>query len=120
KVIIAIQSTPEIQVNVPNKTRLYQPEAGLRQYAIEHKMNPEKFSVITEAEKTRDIRFYHGGIERKEDPRKYHKFLTDRERLIGEELLRRGILKSGLSTAWLDNLMEKWEKIHTQFIQIFS
>ncbi|RIB02833.1 hypothetical protein C2G38_2226721 [Gigaspora rosea] len=109
KVIIAIQSTPEIQVNVPNKTRLYQPEAGLRQYAIEHKMNPEKFSVITEAEKTR-----------KEDPRKYHKFLTDRERLIGEELLRRGILKSGLSTAWLDNLMEEWEKIHTQFIQIFS
>ncbi|CAG8856664.1 30094_t:CDS:1, partial [Gigaspora margarita] len=72
-----------IQVSVPNKTCLYQPESGLRQYAIEHKMDPEKFSVITEAEKNRwttrcfrgdlerDIRFYRGGIERKEDPRKY-------------------------------------------------
>ncbi|CAG8621364.1 10364_t:CDS:1, partial [Ambispora leptoticha] len=96
----------------PNKTRLYQ-------YAIEHKMDPEKFSIVTEAEKNRwdgecfredlerDIRFYRGGIERKEDTRKYHKFLTDRDRLVGEELLRRGIIKSGLSTAWLDDLMEE-------------
>ncbi|CAG8648303.1 3504_t:CDS:2, partial [Paraglomus occultum] len=68
----------------------------------------------------RDIRFYRGGIERKEDPRKYRKFLTDRDGLVGEELLRQGILKSGLSTAWLDDLMEEWEKIHAQFIQIFS
>ncbi|CAG8634728.1 9928_t:CDS:1, partial [Diversispora eburnea] len=60
------------------------------------------------------------GIKRKEDPRKYHKFLTDRERLIGEELLRRGILKSGLSTAWLDELMKEWEKTYNQFVQIFS
>ncbi|CAG8831146.1 16248_t:CDS:1, partial [Gigaspora rosea] len=66
------------------------------------------------------IRFYRGGIERKEDPRKYRKFLTDRERLVGEELLRQGILKSGLSTAWLDDLMEEWEKINAQFMQIFS
>ncbi|CAG8649125.1 2444_t:CDS:1, partial [Paraglomus occultum] len=83
KVIIAVQCLPEIQVSVPNKTRLYQPEAGLRQYAIEHGMDPEKFSVITEAEKNRwamgcfredlerDIRFYRGGIERQEDTRKY-------------------------------------------------
>ncbi|CAG8474032.1 10299_t:CDS:2, partial [Ambispora leptoticha] len=103
---------------------------SLRQYAIEHGIDPEKFSVITEAEKKRwdgecfrgdlerDIRFYKGGINRKEDTRKYHKFLTDRERLVGEELLRQGILKSGLSTAWLDNLMEEWEKIHAQFTQI--
>ena len=33
------------------------------------------------------------------DPRKYHKFLTDRERLIGKELLRHGILESRLSTS---------------------
>ncbi|CAG8629560.1 11116_t:CDS:2 [Funneliformis caledonium] len=76
----------------PNKTRLYQ-------YAIEHKMDPEKFSIITEAEKNRwdggyfrenlerDIQFYRGGIERKKDTKKYHKFLTDRDRLVGEELL---------------------------------
>ncbi|RHZ86757.1 hypothetical protein Glove_46g31 [Diversispora epigaea] len=132
KIIIAVQSLPETEGRIPNKTRLYQPEASLRQYAIEHKMDPEKFSVITEAEKKRwamgcfpadlerDIRCYQGGIKRKEDPRKYHKFLTDRERLVGEELLRRGILKSGLSTAWVDDLMEEWEKTYNQFVQIFN
>ncbi|CAG8825207.1 21200_t:CDS:1, partial [Gigaspora rosea] len=104
----------------------------LEQYAIEHGLDPEKFTVITEAEKKRwsmgcfredlerDIRFYRGGIERKEDPRKYRKFLTDRDRIIGEELLRRSILKSGLSTAWLDNLMEEWEKTYNQFVQILA
>lgn len=103
----------------------------LYKYAIEHGEDPEKFSIITEAEKNRwamecfrddlerDIRFYQGALERKENPRKYHKFLTDRDRLIGEELLRCGILKSGLSTAWLDDLMKEWGKnpysIHTNF-----
>ncbi|CAG8653330.1 4182_t:CDS:1, partial [Diversispora eburnea] len=130
KVIIAIQNLLKTQVRVsnkicnssipktdPNKTRLYQ-------HAVKHKIDPEKFAVIAEAEKKRwdgkcfcgdlerDIRFYRGEIERKEDPRKYHKFLTDRERLVGEELLRRSIIKSGLSTAWLDDLMNEWEKIH--------
>ncbi|RHZ50849.1 hypothetical protein Glove_490g14 [Diversispora epigaea] len=136
KVMIAIQSSLENQVSVINKTcnssisdtnpnKIYQ-------YAIEQGLDPKKFSVITKAEKDRwtmgcfcddlerDIRYYQGGIKRKEDPRKYHKFLTDRDRLVGEELLRRGILKSDLSTAWLDGLMEEWEKIHTQFVQIFS
>ncbi|CAG8652220.1 4178_t:CDS:2, partial [Diversispora eburnea] len=94
KVIIAIQSLLEIQVSVPNKTHLYQPE--------------------------RDIRYYRGGIKRNEDTRKYHKFLTDRERLVGEELLRCDIQKSSLSTAWLDDLMKEWEEIYTQFIQMFS
>ena len=84
-------------------------------------MDPEEFSIITEAEKNRwtmgcfrgdlerDIRFYRGGIERQEDTRKYRKFLTDRS-----------IVKSGLSTTWLDDLMKEWEEIHTQFVQIFS
>ncbi|CAG8584934.1 2687_t:CDS:2, partial [Diversispora eburnea] len=132
KVIIAVQSLPETQGGIPNKTHLYQPEVGLCQYAIEHKMDPEKFSVITEAEKKRwtmgcfrgdlerDIRCYREGIKRNEDTRKYHKFLTDRDRLVSEELLHCGILKSGLCTAWLDDLMEEWEKIHTQFTQIFN
>lgn len=44
----------------------------------------------------RDIGFYRGAIERKEDPRKYYTFLTDHERLIDEELLRHGILESRL------------------------
>ncbi|RHZ81474.1 hypothetical protein Glove_120g239 [Diversispora epigaea] len=85
-------------------------ETSLHQYAIEHEMDPKKFSVITEVEKKRwtmryfrgdlerDIYCYQGGIKKKENPRKYHKFLTDRERLVGKELLRHDILKSGLST----------------------
>ncbi|RHZ77910.1 hypothetical protein Glove_168g306 [Diversispora epigaea] len=135
KIIIAIQSLPEIKVSMSNKTRSSisgNNPNKIYQYAIEHKMDPEKFSIITEAEKKRwtmgcfpadlerDIRFYRGGIKRNEDTRKYHKFLTDRERLVGEDLLRRGILKSGLSTAWLDDLVEEWEEIHSQFIQMFS
>ncbi|CAG8623695.1 1348_t:CDS:1, partial [Diversispora eburnea] len=138
KVIIAVQSLPETQIVVPNKiytssiSKTNPNKNHLYQYAIEHGINPKEFSIITEAEKNgwamgcfrgdlkRDICFYRGGIERKEDPRKYREFLTDRERLVGEELSRRGILKSGLSTEWLDNLMEEWEKIHTQFVQIFN
>ncbi|CAG8733546.1 7526_t:CDS:2, partial [Racocetra fulgida] len=108
-------------------TTPYLAHVGLRQYAIEHGMDPEEFSIITEAERNRwaigcfpadlerDIRFYRGGIESKEDPGKYREFLTDRERLVGEELLRRSMVKSGLSTAWLDNLMEEWEKTYNQF-----
>ncbi|RHZ55608.1 hypothetical protein Glove_413g20 [Diversispora epigaea] len=34
-----------------------------------------------------------------------------------DKLLRRGILKSGLSTAWLDDLMEEWEKTYNQFVE---
>ncbi|CAG8601067.1 11566_t:CDS:2, partial [Diversispora eburnea] len=98
KVIIAIQnSLLKTQVAVLIKNRLYQ-------YAIDHGIDPKEFLIITEAERNR----------------KYHKFLTDRDKLVGEKLSRRGILKSGLSTAWLDELMEKWEKIHTQFTQIFG
>ncbi|CAG8616022.1 8696_t:CDS:2 [Diversispora eburnea] len=115
KVIIAKQSLPEIQVSVPNKIQ---------------EVKPKKFLSITEAEKKRwamgcfpadlerDIRLYREGIKRNEDTRKYHKY--NRDRLVGEELLRRGILKSGLSTAWLDELMKEWKGIHIQFTQIFS
>ncbi|GBB85395.1 hypothetical protein RclHR1_11950003 [Rhizophagus clarus] len=117
--------TPIPRTNINKMECLYQ-------YAVEHGLDPEKFSIVTEADKKRwagesfrgilevDMGFYCGAIERKEDPRKYHKFLTDRERMIGEELLRRGILESRKSTAWLDNLMKEWEKTHTQFIQVFG
>ena len=95
-------------------------------------MNLKEFLIITKAEKNkwtmrcfhkdlkRDIHFYYGKIERKKDTRKYHKFLTDQNRLVGEELLHCNIAKSGLSTVWLDDLMKEWKEIHTQFIQIFS
>ncbi|CAG8515952.1 12690_t:CDS:2 [Acaulospora colombiana] len=105
---ISEESTEGSQESVSNKPRETEPRSSthpnkncLYQYDIKHGMNPEKFAVITEAEKKRwdgecfhedlkrDIRFYRSGIERKEDPRKYREFLTDRERLVGEELLRR-------------------------------
>ena len=54
----------------------------------------------------------------RENSRKYHKFLTDRDRLIGEEVLRRGILENRLSTAWLDDLMKEWGKNHTQLANL--
>ncbi|CAH1769242.1 9556_t:CDS:1, partial [Entrophospora sp. SA101] len=73
-------------------------------YAIEHREeDPEQFLTVTEAEKKnvsivnwkRDMHFYQSAIEEGEDPKKYLK-LTDWDRLIGEELLRRSILKIGL------------------------
>ncbi|RHZ54577.1 hypothetical protein Glove_426g11 [Diversispora epigaea] len=93
KVIIAIQSLPEMsnktQSPIPstNPNKIYQPEAERNRWAMG--------CFPTDLE--RDIRFYRGGIKRNEDIRKYHKFLTDRDRLIDEELLHRSILKSGLS-----------------------
>ena len=55
----------------------------------------------------RDIHFYHGEIERKEDSRKYREFLTDWGRLVSKELSHYSILKSGLGTKWLNDLMEE-------------
>ena len=100
----------------------------LYQYAIEYGLDPEKFSIVTEAEKKRwadkifcgklerEIGLYRGAIERKEDPRKYYTFLTDRDRLISEEILRCALLERHISSAWLDNIMKEWEQAHTQFI----
>ncbi|CAG8607480.1 7533_t:CDS:2, partial [Diversispora eburnea] len=125
KVIIAIQSLPEIQVSVPNKisnSLIHPNKTRLYQYAIKHEMDPEKSLVITEAEKKRwtmgcfrgdlerDICCYREGIKRNEDTRKYHKFLTDWKRLTGEELLHHGILKSGLTE---DATMVAWLKEST-------
>ncbi|CAG8587102.1 11261_t:CDS:2 [Paraglomus brasilianum] len=97
-------SLPETQIVAPNKiytssiSKIDPNKNRLYQYAIEHGINPKEFSIITEAEKNRwTMECFH------------------RERLVGEELLRQAILKSGLSTAWLDDLMEK---IHAQFTQI--
>ncbi|CAG8649642.1 5113_t:CDS:1 [Ambispora gerdemannii] len=118
-------SLPETQIVLPNKiytssiSKTDPNKNCLYQYVIEHGINPKEFSTIIETEKNRwtmgcfrgdlerNIHFYRGGIERKEDSRKYHKFLTDWERLIGKELLRQGILESGLSTTWLNDLMEE-------------
>jgi len=78
KCVIKISKFPETQVRVPNKisnSPIYPNKTCLYQYAIEHKIDPDKFSVITEAEKKRwsmgcfrgdlerDIRFYRGGMK---------------------------------------------------------
>ncbi|CAG8594813.1 10679_t:CDS:2 [Diversispora eburnea] len=124
KVITAVQS-------LSNKTQSLIPRTNpnkIYQYAIKYKIDPEKFSVITEAEKKRwtmdcfcsdlekDICYYQGEIKRKEDPKKYHKFLTDRDRLVGKELLCCGILKSGLnpeSQNWNISLKTEISVIHS-------
>ncbi|CAG8578106.1 4471_t:CDS:2, partial [Acaulospora colombiana] len=46
-----ISQLTKTQEKTPIPNKIYQPEASLRQYAIEHKMNPKEFSIITEAEK---------------------------------------------------------------------
>ncbi|GET57555.1 hypothetical protein GLOIN_2v921480 [Rhizophagus irregularis DAOM 181602=DAOM 197198] len=80
--------------------------------------NPNKMNNMPlNMERRTDMRFYRGAIERKEDPRKYYKFLTDHDRLIGEEVLRRGILESRLSTTWLNDLMKEWKKYIQNFAQ---
>jgi hypothetical protein len=80
----------------------------LRHYYYKYK-NDVSFIFI------RYVQFYRGAIER---PKKYYTFLTDHDKLIGGELLRRGILECHLSTAWLDNLMKEWKQtypIYTSF-----
>ncbi|CAI2187432.1 14349_t:CDS:2 [Funneliformis geosporum] len=97
-----------------------------------------KFSIVTEAEKKKwdreqfltalenDKKLYRKVIERKRDdplmidPRKYYPFLTDRDRLIGEELMRRSMIERRFKTGWLDDNIKKWEDTHTQFIEIFA
>jgi hypothetical protein len=110
----------------------------LYQYAVEHGLDPEKFSIVTEAEKKKwdreqfltalenDKKLYRKVIERKRDdplmidPRKYYPFLTDRDRLIGEELMRRSMIERRFKTGWFDDNIKKWEDTHTQFIEIFA
>jgi hypothetical protein len=121
---------PKSQASIPSATS--RTPIPRYQYAVEHGLDPEKFSIVTEADKKRwagkcfrgdldrDILIYRSSIEKNEDHRKYHTLLTDRERMVGEEILRRDILKHRSSTAWLDDLMKEWEKTRTQFIQVFG
>ncbi|CAG8753939.1 15723_t:CDS:2, partial [Funneliformis caledonium] len=78
----------------------------LYQCAVEHGLDPEKFSIITEADKKRWAGEFFCGILEVDISRKND----------GEELLHCDILKHRSSTAWLDDLMKEWEKTHTQFI----
>ncbi|CAB5179203.1 unnamed protein product [Rhizophagus irregularis] len=71
----------------------------LYQYAIKRgEKNPEKFSIITGAEKI------SGTMSASAMP--WRKICVS--------------IVSRLNTAWLDNLMKEWEKTLAQFIQIFA
>ena len=73
-----------------------------------------------------DKKLYRKVIERKRndplmiDPKKYYPFLTDRDRLIGEELMRRSMIERHFKTGWFDDIIKKWKDTHAQFIEIFA
>ena len=55
-----------------------------------------------------DSRICGWAIETEDDPKEYME-MTVRERLIGEEILRRSLEEDGIISSWLDT-DEKWKK----------
>ena len=55
-----------------------------------------------------DSRICGWAIETEEDPKEYMDMKV-RERLIGEEIIRRSLEDDGVATSWLDT-DEKWKK----------
>ncbi|CAG8579968.1 1170_t:CDS:1 [Diversispora eburnea] len=88
-----------------------QREARLRQKAIELDEDPDKFMIITEKDKLDSISFKDKmqtdarmcgfAKEGEEDPKEYM-VMKIRERLIGEEIIRRYDEKHGISSSWLN------------------
>ncbi|PKY30168.1 hypothetical protein RhiirB3_447115 [Rhizophagus irregularis] len=104
----------------PNPARA-QREERLRKKAIELGENPVKFITITDEDKRESITFryrmegdarmceYARGDD--EDPHE-HMEMTVRERLIGEEIIRRKYEDEGETSSWLDT-DEEWRKVIT-------
>ncbi|PKY56851.1 hypothetical protein RhiirA4_477442 [Rhizophagus irregularis] len=96
-------------------------EERLRKKAIELGEDPVKFITITDEDKRESITFryrmegdarmceYARGED--EDPRE-HMEMTVRERLIGEEIIRRKFEDEGETSSWLDT-DEEWKKVIT-------
>ncbi|UZO12826.1 uncharacterized protein OCT59_004341 [Rhizophagus irregularis] len=55
-----------------------------------------------------DSRICGWAIETKEDPKEYMDMKV-RERLIGEEIIRRSLEEDGITSSWLDT-DEEWKK----------
>ena len=97
-----------------------QREKRLRQWAIDHNEDPDKFVTITDKDKTDSIDYLTRidvdantclfNIEQGNDPHDFME-MTHRERLIGEEILRRRLEDAGESI-WLDT-DEEWIKNKT-------
>jgi hypothetical protein len=96
-----------------------QREERLRKKAIELGEDPDKFITITAEDKSNsltyrdrmetDARMCEFAIDSEEDPHDYMG-MTVRERLIGEEVLRRKCEDKGIITHWLDT-DEEWKKV---------
>ncbi|CAG8481132.1 2570_t:CDS:2 [Paraglomus brasilianum] len=113
---------------VNNQSETYPPgyipreerEKRLRRWAIDHNEDPDKFVTITDKDKTDSIDYLTRidvdantclfNIEQGNDPHDFME-MTHRERLIGEEILRRRLEDAGESI-WLDT-DEEWIKNKT-------
>ncbi|PKC55490.1 hypothetical protein RhiirA1_402853 [Rhizophagus irregularis] len=95
-----------------------QREERLRKKAVELGENPDAFVTITEKNRLdsiafrdrmeTDSRICDWAIETEEDPKEYMDMKV-RERLIGEEIIRRSLEDDGVTSSWLDT-DEKWKK----------
>ncbi|PKK55494.1 hypothetical protein RhiirC2_802247, partial [Rhizophagus irregularis] len=95
-----------------------QREEHLKKRAVELGEDPDVFVTITEKDRLDSIRFWDmmetdsrmcaWAIELEDDP-KEHMNMTIRERLIGEEIIRRSLEEDGIISSWLDT-DEEWQK----------
>jgi hypothetical protein len=95
-----------------------QREERLRKKAVELGEDPDVFVTITEKDRLDSITFRDRmetdsrmcgwAEELEEDPKEYMDMKV-RERLIGEEIIRRGLEDDGVTSSWLDT-DEKWKK----------
>ncbi|RIA82627.1 hypothetical protein C1645_835052 [Glomus cerebriforme] len=97
-----------------------QREERLRKWAIDHGEDPDIFITITKKDRLDSITFRDrmetdsrmcGWAEELEEDPKEHMDMTVRERLIGEEIIRRGLEDDGITSSWLDT-DEKWKKMY--------
>src|ERR1044072_8475902 len=95
-----------------------QREERLRKKAVELGENPDDFVTITKKDRLDSIAFQDrmktdsricGWAEEMEEDLKEYMDMTVREKLIGEEIIRRGLEDDGVTSFWLDT-DEEWKK----------
>ncbi|RHZ84965.1 hypothetical protein Glove_74g167 [Diversispora epigaea] len=112
------EPTTQAETLSPTYPAREQREARLRQKAIELGEDPDKFVTITEKDKLdsiafkdkmqTDARMCGHAKEGDEDPKEYM-LMEVRDRLIGEEIIRRYDEEHGIASSWLDT-DEEWKK----------
>ena len=95
-----------------------QREERLRKKAVELSKDPDVFITITKKDRLDSIAFRDRmetdsrmcgwAEELEEDPKEYMDMKV-RERLIGEEIIRRSLKDEGVTSSWLDT-DEEWQK----------